>query len=159
MRNHGLVNRNKNLLFGYNSRLDTIQAVVANHLLKKLKFLTNKRISNARYLDAKLKKIKDLELIKREKNDIEVFHLYCLRIKTKRNKIIRELQKKNIDVKIHYPVPMHLQPAAKNMGYKKGDFPITEKIAKETISLPIHEFITKKNLDKIIEIFNRIYEK
>ena len=54
-------------------------------------------------------------------------------------------------------MPMHLQPAAKNLGYKKGSFPITENIAKETISLPVHEFITKKNLDKILSIFNKVY--
>ena len=81
MRNHGLINRNKNLFFGYNSRLDTIQAVVANHLLKKLKNITKKRIANAKYLDLKLKKIKDIELINRDKDSTEVFHLYCLRIK------------------------------------------------------------------------------
>ena len=54
---------------------------------------------------------------------------------------------------------MHLQPAAKNMGYKKGDFPITEKISKQTISLPVHEYITKKDLNKIIAIFKNNYEK
>ncbi len=159
MRNHGLINRNKNLFFGYNSRLDTIQAVVANHLLKKLKNITKKRIANAKYLDLKLKKIKDIELINRDKDSTEVFHLYCLRIKKKRNIIIKELKKNSIDVKIHYPVPMHLQPAAKNMGYKKGDFPITEKISKQTISLPVHEYITKKDLNKIIAIFKNNYEK
>lgn len=159
MRNHGLINRNKNLFFGYNSRLDTIQAVVANHLLKKLKNITKKRIANAKYLDLKLKKIKDIELINRDKDSTEVFHLYCLRIKKKRNIIIKELKKNSIDVKIHYPIPMHLQPAAKNMGYKKGDFPITEKISKQTISLPVHEYITKKDLNKIIAIFKNNYEK
>lgn len=54
---------------------------------------------------------------------------------------------------------MHLQPAAKKLGYKKGDFPIAEKIASETISLPVHEFISKKQLNKIISIFYKIYEK
>ena len=54
---------------------------------------------------------------------------------------------------------MHLQPAAKKLGYKKGDFPVTEKIAKETISLPVHEFISQKQLNKIISIFYKIYEK
>ena len=54
---------------------------------------------------------------------------------------------------------MHLQPAAKNMGYKKGDFPITENISRETISLPVHEYITRKDLDKIINIFRDNYEQ
>ena len=159
MRNHGLVNRNKNLLFSYNSRLDTVQAVVANHLLKKLKYLTKKRISNSFYLDKKLKNFKDLELIKREKNSIEVFHLYCLRIKKNKKIILKKLQENGIDVKVHYPVPMHLQPAAKKYNYKIGDFPKAEEISKQTISLPVHEFITKNELSKIIEVFKKVYEK
>ena len=157
MRNHGLVSRNKTLMFSYNSRLDTIQAVVANHLLKKLKNITKKRILNSKYLDKKLSFFNEIQLIQRESNSTEVFHLYCLRVKNKKKEIVMKLKKNGIDVKVHYPVPMHLQPAAKNLGYKKGSFPITEKIAKETISLPVHEFITKKNLDKIISIFSKVY--
>ena len=80
-----------------------------------------------------------------------------MRIKNKKKEIIKNLIKNGIDVKVHYPVPMHLQPAAINLGYRKGSFPMTEKIASETISLPVHEFITKKNLDKIISIFKKVY--
>lgn len=159
MRNHGLINRNKTLIFSYNSRLDTIQAVVANHMLKKLKNITKKRILNSKYLDKKLNQFKQLSLIPRDKESIEVFHLYCLRIKEKKKQIINLLKKNGIDVKIHYPTPMHLQPAAKKLGYKKGSFPVAEQIARETISLPVHEFITKKDLNKVISIFKIIYEK
>lgn len=159
MRNHGLINRNKTLLFSYNSRLDTIQAVVANHLLKKLQKITKKRISNSKYLDKKLAIFKEIILTPREKDSTEVFHLYCLRIKYKRRQLINSLINNGIDVKIHYPIPMHLQPAAKKFGYKKGSLPLTEKIAEETISLPVHEFITKKNIDKIISVFKSVYAK
>ena len=57
-----------------------------------------------------------------------------------------------IDAKIHYPTPMHLQPAAKYLNYKKGDFPKAEIIAKTTISLPVHEYISNKELDKIFTV-------
>ena len=142
LRNHGLVGRNKNLIFGYNSRLDTIQAVVANHLLKKINKITSSRINNSLYLEKKLKKLKKLKFKKREKFLKEVYHLYEIRIiNTKlRNKLIIYLRSRGIDAKIHYPIPMHLQPAAKKFGYKKGDFPITEKISQSTISLPVLEF-------------------
>ena len=60
LRNHGLISRNINKIFGYNSRLDTVQATVALHLLKKINFITNKRISNAKKLDINLKKINDI---------------------------------------------------------------------------------------------------
>ncbi len=148
LRNHGLISRNVNKIFGYNSRLDTIQATVALHLLKKIRYITNKRISNAKYLDSNLKNISQIILKKRQKNLKEVFHLYEFRVINKniRNKLLNYLQKNGIDAKIHYPIPMHLQPAAKQYKYKNGDFPICEKISRSTISLPVHEFVNKKQL-------------
>ncbi len=161
MRNHGLVSRNKNLIFGYNSRLDTIQAVVANHLLKKIKIITDKRIRNSLYLESNLKKLPELIFKSRLKNLKEVFHLYEFRVKNNnlRKKLVNFLRKNSIDAKIHYPVPMHLQPAAKKYGYKKGDFPICEEIANSTISLPVHEFLKKKDLDKMINKISFFFKK
>jgi aminotransferase EvaB len=122
LRNHGLINRNEIKIHGINSRLDTVQAVVANHLLKKLKNITRKRRKNAKKLDAGLKNIKDIQIPKREIENYEVFHLYCFRAK-KRDKLIKFLHSKKIDAKKHYPIPMHLQLPSKKMGnYKKEIF-------------------------------------
>lgn len=157
LRNHGLISRNVNKIFGYNSRLDTVQAVVAIELLKKIKKITNCRISNSKYLDSKLKKLPNIITKNRAPENKEVFHLYEFRVLNNklRNKIIKFLIKNKIDAKIHYPIPMHLQPASKIYGYKKGDFPVTEKLANTSISLPVHEFITKKELDLIIKIIKK----
>ena len=159
LRNHGLVNRNKNLIFGYNSRLDTIQAVVANHLLKKLKNITNKRISNSNFLDKTLSKNKFIEITEREKNSKEVFHLYCAKVKKQkdRDKLINHLRKNKIDAKIHYPVAMHLQPASKKIKAHKVNLPKTEDISKRVFSLPVHEYISKKELKKMINLINDFY--
>ena len=148
LRNHGLVSRNKNQIFGYNSRLDTIQAVVAINALKKLDNITNSRIKNAKLLDNFFSNTDEIFLPERKSYLKEVFHLYHLRFSNKklRDKVLKELIKKGIDGKIHYPTCMHLQPAAKNYGYKKGDFPIAEMLSATSISLPVHEFITKKDL-------------
>ncbi|MAT36813.1 MAG: pyridoxal-5'-phosphate-dependent protein [Acidimicrobiaceae bacterium] len=160
MRNHGLISRNKTLVFGYNSRLDTIQAVVAIESLKKLSFITKKRIKNSIYLDKNLNKFKDILLKKRDKKLKEVFHLYEFRVRNKllRNRVVKNLIKNGIDAKVHYPIPMHLQPAAKYLNYKKGDFPVAEKIAETTISLPVHEFVKLRDLDKIISSIGKILE-
>jgi len=157
LRNHGLISRNVNKIFGYNSRLDTVQAVVAIELLKKIKKITNCRISNSKYLDSKLKKLPNIITKDRAPENKEVFHLYEFRVLNNklRNKIIKFLIKNKIDAKIHYPIPMHLQPASKIYGYKKGDFPVTEKLANTSISLPVHEFITKKNIDFIVNIIKK----
>ena len=160
MRNHGLVGRNKNLLFGYNSRLDTIQAVVANHLLKKIKKITSSRIKNSLYLEKNLKKFEHLLFKNREYYLKEVYHLYEIRVKNPnlRDKLIRFLRAKGIDAKIHYPIPMHLQPASKIYKLKKGMFPKSELIANTTISLPVHEHLTKKQLDKILNTFEKFFK-
>ena len=157
LRNHGLVSRNVNKIFGYNSRLDTVQAVVAIELLKKIKKITNFRIRNSKYLDSKLKKLPKIFIKKRLIENKEVFHLYEFRVLNNklRNNIIKYLIKNKIDAKIHYPIPMHLQPAAKIYGYKKGDFPVTERLAETSISIPVHEFITKKNIDFIVNIIKK----
>ena len=159
LRNHGLEGRNRNLLFGYNSRLDTLQACVANHLLKKIKFITNTRIKNAIKFDEGLKDINSLIVKKRSKDFKEVYHLYEFRIKNLkiRNNLVDYLIKHKIDAKIHYPVPMHLQPASKNYKYKKGDFPNAEKIANSTISLPVHEFVNERQTQYIIQTIKKFF--
>jgi dTDP-3-amino-2,3,6-trideoxy-4-keto-D-glucose/dTDP-3-amino-3,4,6-trideoxy-alpha-D-glucose/dTDP-2,6-dideoxy-D-kanosamine transaminase len=159
LRNHGLEGRNRNLLFGYNSRLDTLQACVANHLLKKIKFITNTRIKNAIKFDEGLKDINSLIVKKRSKDFKEVYHLYEFRIKNLkiRNNLVDYLIKHKIDAKIHYPVPMHLQPASKIYKYKKGDFPNAEKIANSTISLPVHEFVNNNQLKYIIQTIKKFF--
>ena len=65
----------------------------------------------------------------------------------------------NIDAKVHYPIPIHLQKAAKFLKYKKGDFPIAEKIANTSISLPVHEYVTKKQLIHIANTINKFFKK
>ena len=161
LRNHGLVSRNTNKIFGYNSRLDTIQATVALHLLKKINHITKTRIKNARFLDTYLANIPQIILKKRLVNLKEVFHLYEFRVKNfkKRDQLAKFLIKKGIDAKIHYPTPMHLQPAAKKYKYKKGDFKVAENISKSTISLPVHEFIKKNDLIFMIEKINSFFNE
>ena len=159
LRNHGLEGRNRNLLFGYNSRLDTLQACVANHLLKKIKFITNTRIKNAIKFDEGLKDINGLIVKQRSKDFKEVYHLYEFRVRNLkfRDSLVNYLIKHKIDAKIHYPVPMHLQPASKNYKYKKGDFPNAEKISNSTISLPVHEFVNERQTKYIIQTIKKFF--
>ena len=158
MRNHGLKNRNLIEIFGYNSRLDTIQAVVANYKIKnKLDNITNKRINNAKLLDNLLKNFKNVRTIKRLNYIKEVYHLYHINV-PQRDKLQKFLIKKNIDAKIHYPIPVHLQKAARFLKYKKGDLPVTEYLAKTSLSLPVHEFINKKHIEYMVNSIKKFYK-
>ena len=119
---------------------------VANYKLKnKLTNITNKRIRNAYLFDKHLSSIDEVSTVKRKKYLKEVFHLYKLNVKHSRDQLIRFLNKNGIDAKVHYPKPIHLQPAANFLKYKKGDFPMQKK-CKYTLSLPVHEFINVKQI-------------
>ena len=157
-RNHGLVDRNTCKIFAGNSRLDTLQAIVANHLIKKIDFITNKRIENANYFDSQLASVPEIIIPKRIISAKQVFHIYLIRT-NKRNELIDHLVKYGIDAKIHYPIPLHLQPAAKEFGYNEGDFPNTELICRSIISLPVHEFISNKQRDYVVEKIKIFFKK
>jgi aminotransferase EvaB len=156
MRNHGLISRDNCKMYGYNSRLDTIQAAVALEMIKKINFITNSRIKNANYLNEKLKSIKQIKLIKEQKKYKSVYHLYQFYCE-KRNQLNNFLRSNKIDSKIHYPKPLHLHDAAKKFKYSKGQFKNAEKLSKKVISIPVHEFVSKKQLDLIINKIQKFY--
>ena len=157
LRNHGLISRNKSKIFGYNSRLDTIQAVVANYKLKnKLNTITKKRIKNAHLFDKLLKINPNVKIMKRFPHLKEVFHVYHINVK-KRDQLQQYLIKNNVDAKVHYPIPIHLQQAAKYLKYKKGDFPLAEEMANTSMSLPVHEFIKESDIKYVANLINDFY--
>ena len=159
IRNHGLKNRDNVEVFGFNSRLDTIQAAVANYKMKnKLDNITIKRMRNATTLDRLLSANENVTTVKRMKHLKEVFHLYHINV-DKRDLLQKYLIKNNIDAKVHYPIPVHLQKAAKYLKYKKGDFPIAEKMANTSLSLPVHEFIDERHLKHMVSSINNFYKK
>jgi aminotransferase EvaB len=159
IRNHGLKNRNEVEIFGFNSRLDTIQAAVANYKMKnKLDNITAKRIKNAKMLDKLLSKNTNVITVKRLKYLKEVFHLYHINVKN-RDQLQKYLIKNNIDAKVHYPIPVHLQKAAQYLKYKRGNFPIAEKMANTSLSLPVHEFIDERHVKHMVNTINKFYRK
>ena len=158
IRNHGLINRNTCMEFAYNSRLDTIQAVVAKYVIKnKLNNITSNRIKNSLLLDEHLSSVEHLSLNNRNLNLKEVFHLYMFKAKN-RDQLADFLKSNGVDAKIHYPIPMHLQPAAKNLNYKYGDFPKAEYLAENSISLPVHEYVNEDQIHRMIELIKNFYK-
>ena len=157
LRNHGLVGRDKCHVFAYNSRLDTLQAVVARHMLTKIDHITESRIANAAYFDEKLADILQIKIPLRNTNSYQVYHIYSVCCQ-RRNELARYLIDHGVDAKVHYPIPMHLQPAAHYLSYKKGDFPVAESIADSTLSLPVHEFITLEQKERVVKLIRTFYK-
>ncbi|MCG2717543.1 MAG: DegT/DnrJ/EryC1/StrS family aminotransferase [Nanoarchaeota archaeon] len=156
LRNHGLINRDVCEFFAYNSRLDSLQAIVGNYLIEKAEDITNTRIENAKYYDEKLSKLSDITIPHRRKNVRQVYHTYVIQAK-ERDKLLEFLLEKDIEAKIHYPIPMHLQPAAKYLGYKEGDFPVCEAQTRTIITLPVHQHLTDEQKRYVVDKVKEFY--
>lgn len=156
LRNHGMSDRNTCDFWGYNSRLDTVQAVVAWHVLMGIEQRTKIRRANALKLDWLLKDIPGVELPLDAPNTEPNYYLYSFHA-PRRDDLQNFLVFNGVDAKVHYPTPLHLQPAAKSLGYKRGDFPVAEWCAATTLSLPIHEFITSQSIERMAGLIKEFY--
>lgn len=151
LRNHGLSTRDEVVTFGRNTRLDSLHAVIANRLIGQVEHITQQRIANAARFDEAFAGLNEwITVPKRRPNVRQVFHTYVLRA-TNRNELLSFLIGQGIRAKVHYPVPMHLQPAAGYLGYKAGDFPVCEAHCREIITLPVHEHLANEEIDHIID--------
>ena len=156
LRNHGLIDRDHVEILGYNSRLDTFQSIVANWLLPQAHDIANKRIKNAKYYDENLSIISSLKIPNRPKNYKIVYHLYMI-FAEGRDALYEYCLKNEIEAKIHYPIPMYIQKAMKEYGYKKGDFPNADYQAANLISFPCDQYITKEQQDFVISKIKEFY--
>jgi dTDP-4-amino-4,6-dideoxygalactose transaminase len=157
LRNHGLIDRDTVKISGYNSRLDTFQAVVGNWLLPQAKIIANTRIKNANYYDKHFSKIPEITIPPRIKKNKIVYHLYVVFAKN-RDKLLKYCLKKGIEAKIHYPKPMYLQECVKNLNYKKGNFPVTDLHTKKIITFPCDQHLSKKEMNYVIKCVVDFYK-
>ena len=156
MRNHGLADRDSVTLMGYNSRLDTIQAVVGNWILPQAKSISDRRIANANYLDKGLEKINQITIPLRPDGFRLVYHLYIVFAKD-RDGLLQYCVDKGIEAKIHYPIPIYRQPALKQLGYKEGDFLVTDVHTTKIITFPCDQHLEQSQLDYIITTVTDYY--
>lgn len=135
---------------GVNSRLDTIQAAVLQIKLKHLDEYTQSRNKVANYYDKAFANHSNLITPFRNTQSTHAFHQYTLITKgVVRNDFMQHLQKRNIPSMIYYPTPMHLQKGYAHLGYKEGDFPISENLCSRVVSLPIHTEMDDQQLEYI----------
>lgn len=151
IRNHGLRNRDECEFWGYNSRLDGIQAAVANIKLNYLDAWNHRYRKIAhRYSQAfasYLSVPKDKEFEK------PIYHCYIVE-HPERDTLGKYLANKGIETKVHYPIPLHMHEAAKSLGYRRGDFPITERLSKTILSLPIYAELRDDQVEYVVDCLN-----
>ncbi|MBB65696.1 MAG: cell wall biogenesis protein [Waddliaceae bacterium] len=156
LRNLGLKNRDQAILWSSNSRLDTMQAAI---LLVKLRYLaewTEKRREHALAYNQSLNGIEGLKLPQEDPSCLGVYHTYVVRA-ARRDALQEYLEKQGIGSKIHYPIPIHLQEAAKDLGYKRGDFPVCEREAQNILSLPIYPDLKEEQREQICAAIREFY--
>lgn len=157
LRSHGMANRNVVKNFGYVSRMDNVQAAILNYRLNNLNNIISKRRKNAKLYFKYLNKI-NMILPNENVHEFNTYHTFVIQV-NKRDKLKNYLQKNGINTAIHYPIPIHLQPAAKKFGHKLGDFKNTERQAKSILTLPINQFLKEKEIIFISKKINNFFNE
>lgn len=146
---HGSERRYEHVTLGFNSRLDAFQAVVLRAKLRRLEAHNwQRRLAASRYA-ALLDDLPDVVLPKTAPGNQHVWHLYVIRV-PRRDEVLRQLHSDGIQAAVHYPVPIHLQPAFRYLGYAPGDFPVAEAAAKQLLSLPLYPQITEEQQVRVV---------
>ncbi len=151
LRNHGSIKKYEHEIEGYSSRLDNLQAAILRVKLRHLNKWNESRRRNAKKYNELLSSIGGVITPYEADYAKHVYHLYV--IKTEGRDILREeLKLKGIATGIHYPIPLHLQPAYSYLGYKKGDFPIAEECSQKILSLPMYAELSKEDISEIYHL-------
>ncbi|MGC9337186.1 MAG: DegT/DnrJ/EryC1/StrS family aminotransferase [Candidatus Cloacimonadia bacterium] len=156
IRDHGMSQKYHHEIIGHNYRMAGLQGAILDVKLKYLDEWTETRRKNAELYRQYLKDCKEIILPEEMPDAKHVYHLFVIRAK-RRDELMSFLKENEIYTGMHYPIPCHLQNAYKNLGYKKGDFPVSEKYANEILSLPMSEQLKGEEIryvcDKIKEFY------
>jgi perosamine synthetase len=155
-RQHGMSGPYQYEGLGYNYRLTDLQAAIAVEQVKKIDMFSEQRQKNAAHFNANLSIHTGITLPAVSSNRTHVYHQYTLRVSEGRDSFAEDLRAKNIGVGIYYPKPLHLVDHISKLGYKKGDFPETEKACNEVVSLPVHPMLSDENLESIVSAIKEV---
>jgi dTDP-4-amino-4,6-dideoxygalactose transaminase len=150
LRNHGRITKKyEHEIEGYSSRLDNLQAAILRVKLRHLNEWNNMRRKNAKKYNELLSNMDGIIPPYEADYAKHVYHLYVIRV-GERDILREELKSNGIATGIHYPIPLHLQPAYKYLGYKEGDFPVTEECSQKILSLPMYAELSEEQINEIV---------
>ena len=158
IRVHGSASKYQHVTLGINSRLDSIQAAVVNVKLRYIDGWNAKRREHAARYTELLSDLDGVVFPYTEPHNEHIFHQYTLLVED-RDGLRSFLAEKGVATGIHYPIPLHLQPAYRNLGYKEGDFPVSERIASKVISLPMYPELPREHQDYVVEQIRAFFGK
>lgn len=156
LRNHGSQKRYVHELVGYNYRMESIQGAILNVKLGYLGDWNEQRIRIAVNYNYLLKNVREIILPEEAPWAESVFHIYAIKYNN-RSVLCEHFRQLDIGFSLHYPVPVHLQPCYRQLGYKKGDFPRAEKAAQEVINLPIFPGMTDTQIVNVVRAIKSFF--
>lgn len=148
LRDHGSTTRYQHTLLGYNARLDELQAAVLNVKLAYLDQWNTARQTHAQIYSEQLRGVVEAVPLVRAWAS-HVYYVYVVQVQH-RNYFRQQLEQKGIATGIHYPLPVHLQPACTHLGYKRGMLPITERVSELIVSLPMYPELTTEQINRVV---------
>ena len=157
-RTHGAVKKYHHDYIGYNSRLDTLQAAVLQVKLSRIDASIQKRAKHAEHYREALKDVAGIKLPVVKENNTPVNYVFCLQAEN-RDGLEKYLNENGIGTSIYYPIPLHLQKCFEYLGYKKGDFPVAEKLCGAVLALPMFPELTEDEVSFVCECINEFYRK
>jgi dTDP-4-amino-4,6-dideoxygalactose transaminase len=157
LRNYGSEIKYQHPEKGMNSRLDSIQAAVLSVKLKHLADWSARRWQVANLYRSHLQEYQSDSFVLPDirTSDEHVFHLFVIQVDD-RDRVAKELLERGISTVVHYPIPFHLQGGYKKLGYSEGDFPVTERLAKRILSLPIYPEITEEQIAYVSDTLKEV---
>ncbi|MBW8001945.1 MAG: DegT/DnrJ/EryC1/StrS family aminotransferase [Planctomycetes bacterium] len=147
-RDHGQRKKYHHSIFGWNGRMDGFQGAVLSVKLKYLDHWNENRRKNAELYNNFLGDVEGIITPAQAEYAEHVYHIYTIRVKN-RDKLMASLGEKNISCGIHYPIPLHLQDAYRDMGHSKGSFSVAEKCSEQVISLPMYPELSEEQIEKV----------
>ena len=157
-RTHGSTKKYHHDYIGYNSRLDTLQAAILSVKLNHIDNAIQKRAKHAAQYREMLKNIAEIKLPVIKTGNKEVNYVFCVKAEN-RDELDKYLKSKEIGTSIYYPIPLHLQKCFEHYGYKKGGFPVSEKLCETVIALPMFPELTEDEVGFVCESIKEFYKK
>jgi len=158
LRNDGAKKKYEHKMFGYKSRLDTLQAAILSVKLRHLEEFVEKRRKAANTYNKKLADIKQITTPYEAQYAYHAFHIYAI-VCDKRDELREHLLKAGVQTAIHYPTPIHLQEPYLKMGFRKGDFPLSESHSQHVLALPIFPEIQEEEISYICDKIHQFYDQ
>lgn len=165
MRDHGAEQKYVHYIYGHNYRMEAIQGAVLGVKLKYLDGWINERRRVAKKYYDNLKDVEEIKLPKEMEYAKHVYHLFVIQVRSlkaevrskRRDELQKFLSENGISTGLHYPIPLHLQPCFEHLGYKKGDFPVSEELSEQGLSLPMFPELTDEQIEYVCTTIRKFF--